>query len=99
MAIISGSSLAPVPEIMTSYCFRPRGPDQLDISSAMTSCGLYPSAFFSLKAIFLIVVLFCLIYRSVFRFFVLEANAGVMSFVNSKAEYTRSDWSSFGAMQ
>ena len=63
---VIGSFREPVPDTITSYCLEPLLAGQDDISSITVSIGLYPSAFFSLNAIFLIDVLDRSIYRSDF---------------------------------
>ena len=47
------SGLAPIPDFMTSYCFRPLSPSQAATSSQMQRLGLKPSLFFAENAIFL----------------------------------------------
>ena len=58
------SSLAPMPDFMTSYCFKPASPSHEAISSHTHKLGLNPSDFFALNAIFLTCAFVAMIYRS-----------------------------------
>ena len=49
------SSLAPIPDFITSYCLRPASPSHDAISSHTQRLGLKPSDFLALNAIFLTV--------------------------------------------
>ena len=63
------SSLAPMPDFITSYCLSPASPSHDAISSHTHKLGLNPSDFFALNAIFFTVELVAVIYRSDIRCF------------------------------